>query len=363
MAVAQPALKSVAEAKTLVALERTFSAAAGAQRPIAAAAYVDRAVEIAEAHAEAGRWEEAGRVYRQAAPAAKTIGPNRANEIALKLKEVTVRQGVARRVAEARARLQAKPDDAKLATEVVTLTVVELDRPADALPLLSATRDATLTAVVPLAAKPVSDLTEAEAMQLGDWYAARQSMAGRASPLKRARACYAHFLAVHTAKDAQQLKASLELAKVDKALESLGVSAKPEWISQKATYVVSSPDPEHPPLASLLTGEEKLDANQFAFHTTSKPGAYIVIDLGQERQISRILIENRRSVAQQRARGLTVWLSAKEGDRGRQVWTAEAVQPSWEFPVDAVKARYVTIGLPDQSREPLHLAHVKIFGN
>jgi hypothetical protein len=339
LGVAQPPLKPACDLKVLTALERTYAVSAGAERRIAASAYVDRAFEVGGAQAAAGKWDDAARVYRQAAPAAKAIDADRANDLAHKLKEVTVRQGVARRVEDDKARLRAKPGDAKLATEIVTLTLVELERPADALEFVSATDDATLKALVPLAAKPVAELTEADALRLGNWYAARQSTANRASPLSRSRACYAQFLALHTTKDAQQLKASLELAKVDKALEQLRGPAKADWVSQKATYVVSSENGYHAPLASLLTGDDKLHLGQFAFHTGSEPGAHIVIDLGQERQITGIAIENRRSQAQDRAKGLTVWLGTKAGDRGRKVWSADAVQPSWEFPLDDVRAR------------------------
>ena len=144
------------------------------------------------------------------------------------------------------------------------------------------------------------------------------------------------------------------------------LTAKDPWISKNATYRVSSVHFIFRPLPGLLTGAEG-DGNlhntdQFAFHTEEEKTPFIVIDLQKEYRITGIVILNRRD-ATARAAGLKVWLSTDPSSRGREVWHAEEVAAKWQVPVKSVRARYVTLGLINDTPTALHLAHVFVYGH
>ena len=148
--------------------------------------------------------------------------------------------------------------------------------------------------------------------------------------------------------------------------KSEAVAPKPtevegKWISKHATYKISSNNATYNPKPDLLTGDENLHKGRFAFHTAEGlPGQNCVIDLGKPMTMTRIWIENRH--INDRTAGLTVWLSNKEGQKGEKIWSAKEAGGEWTIKIPNAKARYITIGLPDTVRVPLHLAHVKVFG-
>jgi len=148
--------------------------------------------------------------------------------------------------------------------------------------------------------------------------------------------------------------------------KSEAVAPKPtkvegKWISKDATYKISSNNATHNPKPDLLTGDENLHTGTFAFHTAEGlPGQNCVIDLGKPMTMTRIWIENLHING--RTAGLTVWLSNKEGQKGEKIWSTKEAGGEWTIKIPNAKARYITIGLPDTVRVPLHLAHVKVFG-
>ena len=139
------------------------------------------------------------------------------------------------------------------------------------------------------------------------------------------------------------------------------------WISKNATYTVSSTYGTRVTLPSLLTDERPLhNDGHFSFHTEKELGAHITIDLGKEFVISQIYIQNRTGskINLREATGLTIWLSSSERKKGAKVWAAEGTAQEWEIPLRTpMTARYVTIGLPENVANYLHLRKVKIFGH
>lgn len=132
-----------------------------------------------------------------------------------------------------------------------------------------------------------------------------------------------------------------------------------------ASVVVVPPDPQHDHAsdhASLFSGPLK----DFAFHSAEATGPAIMIDLKAPARIDMLQIVN-RSAHQDRAVGLTVWLSDNAKD-WRQVWQAEDVAPSWTVDLrsnsdrDAL-ARYLKVGLPTEQQGILHLRAVNVFGS
>ena len=141
---------------------------------------------------------------------------------------------------------------------------------------------------------------------------------------------------------------------------------KLKWVSKDATYVVSSKLTTFgrpvEPKEFLLTGEAGPTSYiQYAFVTSEEAKPNIVISLKQIAMVKRILIENRRRRSQDKAAGLTVWVSSSK-IRWTKIWTAADVQDWWRIDLkSSIRAKYVKIGLPGTGT--LHLASVKIFGD
>lgn len=127
------------------------------------------------------------------------------------------RKTVMRKVGLLKQRLAKEPTSKTIPKEIVRLYVVELQDPDSAAPYAARTQDKETQDLVRLAPKAVTDLTDAQCLQLAECYvslAAGSSSAGRTHAYTRAEAYYKRFLEVHTAGDAQRLKAKLGLQKV-----------------------------------------------------------------------------------------------------------------------------------------------------
>lgn len=152
-------------------------------------------------------------------------------------------------------------------------------------------------------------------------------------------------------------------------------SSRPEKgavISLSATYRTSSNySRDYGPLPVFLTGIGVLHtarlpnqnelAEEFAFHTALEDSPYIEIDLGRACTITGLRIENRRRQLQERAKGLTVWLSDDQRS-WREVARLEDVRAAWNIDLPTPEsARYVKLGL--RVRNYLHLARVEVLGH
>jgi hypothetical protein len=105
------------------------------------------------------------------------------------------------------------------------LYLVDMDDPAKAAALLAkADAPEAVRTCAPLAAKGAGAATEQLAGELGDWYAALAAKAegyAKYLMLRRARAYYERFLALHEQQDVAQVRVTMALAKVDKELKAL----------------------------------------------------------------------------------------------------------------------------------------------
>jgi arylsulfatase A-like enzyme len=133
-------------------------------------------------------------------------------------------------------------------------------------------------------------------------------------------------------------------------------------ISRDAEYMISQPGPANynPDNAYFLSGEVPR-LKQHAFHcpeNADKP--HVVIRLAESTEISAIRIVNRIGQLNERAAGLTVWIS-EDGEDWTKIWQAESPDADWTISFsEPVEGRYIKIGLP--GRGTLHLNHATFFG-
>ena len=325
---------------------------------------------------KAQKIDDAVAAYRQALSAAQRFKSPTLELIKSKMEAVAHRDRALKQIARLQEKVLANANDAASAEEIIKLYVVDLDNPAEAVKFLDRTKDAKLTKLVPLAAKPLHSSEAADSAALGEWYLELATSAAGPSKEPMWRRVSSHltrYLESGPTETLAKTKAELQLKTVSASIASIETArvekelarSEPEsWISADATYKVNTSDGHHPSLPGLLTGGQKLNGGHFAFTTPeNKGGQYITIDLGTPKIISRIWIENRRDQGKERAKGITLWLSDESNEKSEKVWTAEKVAD--EYPIKLPKkalVRYITIKQAEKSTEPLHLAQVKVFG-
>jgi hypothetical protein len=154
-------------------------------------------------------------------------------------------------VADLTEKLRAKPDDARVAADLVTALLVDVDDAAQAAKYApAATADPALQRAAALAVKDPSDLSEPEAAELGDWFKSHARGAGKPAALAHARACYERFLALHPKEDVQRLKVKLALDEMGPAT-AVSAGVKPPASTAAGRVVNLKPliDPERDGLA------------------------------------------------------------------------------------------------------------------
>ena len=205
-----------------------FDKSYGAARKAAGEPYMEMLEALADAKVAEGDGAEAKKLYSRAHMVATYIKSPRAAQIVAKSKRanaVVVRQV---KLTALQTRLAANPKDTSVREELILLYVVSLDKPGEAMKLLTDDLDEVTRTYVPLAAKKLDDLDEAICLELGDWYYKKllknASVAGKPAVLRRALGYYQKFLESHTKKDAQSYRVKAALGNIETELEKLGAS-------------------------------------------------------------------------------------------------------------------------------------------
>lgn len=200
-------------------LKRQFASASRTRRIGLANRYLTILLQAIDFEAAAGRTTEASALCDDARSVASIAKPDQSSLVRAKVSWVAARQRAGKRMIELIAILKDKPDDHASAHELVQLLVLQFDNPRKAFDYLNAADDKTLNSVVPLAMKKEEELSEAEAVFLGDWYHAQANDAedaGRQTAIQRSIGCYRRFLAEHASEDLQSLKVKLAVRDMER---------------------------------------------------------------------------------------------------------------------------------------------------
>jgi hypothetical protein len=175
---------------------------------------------LADAKAEAGDAAGALEPCRKALAIATAIKSETRATVQGQLDRLTARIKMDQKIAGLRARLEAAPTDAAVRTELVRAILVDLDNPAEAAQFVDATLDAAWQKYVPAAARGAEETPELACQELGDWYrglADAAPLAAKPAMLRRARAYYQRFLALHKTEDVARAQATLAMRKLDES--------------------------------------------------------------------------------------------------------------------------------------------------
>ena len=127
-------------------------------------------------------------------------------------------------------------------------------------------------------------------------------------------------------------------------------------IASRATWTVSSNY-----AAGGCTSPQQVcgGGEGYFFHTNHELDPWVTFDLGKERRISGISVENRRDCCGERADPLAVAVSL-DGRKWTEVARHTGTFTEWTQRFSSTKARYVKLHLPGRTTH-FHLSRVRIF--
>jgi len=156
-------------------------------------------MEAGQSLEDAGRWEEATEAYYRAKTPAYHLKLPELDEINARHRNASVMQKGLRNVAAWKEAVEKNPKNITARMLLIRSLVVDLDRPREAAGYLTDEVDQSWRTYVPLACKPVEQLTAVACKDLGDWY--YRELSTRTTPpaaeqvlLRRARRYYERAL-------------------------------------------------------------------------------------------------------------------------------------------------------------------------
>ena len=226
LAGADPERKDECEEKLLAVHNLQYRTGRGKERIKAGDTLSWHLQSIAEAQFAAGKTTEAVATYRKAHIIARAIRSKDAKVIIARINAIVARQRLDREAASLRQALKDRPDDKRVAKQLLMLLLVEKNDPEAAMAILpAADMDEATRTFVTLATKRWDDLPEETYLDLGAWYRhlARKTTADRRlRMLARARSYYETYLILHGKRDAIALRATTPLKKLTEELASAG---------------------------------------------------------------------------------------------------------------------------------------------
>ena len=228
---AVPAEKAQWRQKKLDVVKFRFSKSYGAARKAAGQPYMEMLEAVADDKVKEGDGVEAKVLYNRARIIATYIRSPRVAEIVAKSKRANAVVARQTRITALQTRLTTNPKDTAAREELIGLYVVALDKPAEAVKLLTDDLDEFTRTYVPLAARKLDDLEEVICLELGDWYykklSKNASAIGKPLMLQRAKGYYERFCKFQPKKNIQSLQARMALDSINKELKKLGASVGP----------------------------------------------------------------------------------------------------------------------------------------
>lgn len=263
-----PDSKARAIERVIAVRDRQFGTARGDDRIHLGAAILQDLISLAEINSASRKHGVSGALLRKAMVIAKQIKSEREPEIKLMLDEVNERQKAQLRIDQLQAALDTKPNLAS-AREIIRLHVSEMDDPLSAGESVLLLGQDPLANRVMLATRPLRDLNETDALDLGVWYykLADQTVGtfAKRKMLTRASMYLRRFLTLYENSDKMKEEAQLTLALTNAALGRQGGPLKTSLLMSKSTSsIVDSP-------------ADRAGPGTINF-TKSKPAAYLSVD-------------------------------------------------------------------------------------
>lgn len=220
-----PDRRLAATQKILALLQRDYTRAKPADVATAGAALLTKLTELGEAHASAGDLPYAIADYTKALPIAIRTKSPQEPVIRARIVSLTHKHRIETQVASLQERILKDRNDKVAATDLITLTITELDKPSAAQQYLDIISDEDTKKHVPLAAKDIGENSTQELLWLGTWYEGlskkTSTIPAKRTTLTRAESYLESFLEKQTTADLTKVQAELALKRVQTAIKDL----------------------------------------------------------------------------------------------------------------------------------------------
>ena len=257
--------------KVVAARRYIYGRSKGAEREEALDTLLDAILAAADARTEADDIAGAINLARNALlTAARAKSPHK-EDIQAKIKQFDRLRATAGKIRLMKARLKARPDDEYAQKQLLWAYLVERDDPAKAAKYINEKSGAEMRKYIPLAARKLDEIKEAECLAMALWYrglAARTQPPGKTAMLRRAVRCYRHCLTGKGADDSSRKDIALALTKVEQELAKIGdpVTGLGVW-----TDVIRLVDPKQDAVGGKWTRRrKKLVLEDFKHHYSSQ---------------------------------------------------------------------------------------------
>lgn len=211
-----PGARDEAREKMLDVLTRQYRNGKTDEREGAARQLFDLYIDFGNDQMNAKKWTEATSHFRLAVALASKHRWS-ARDGAMARMQLSLKRGRAERNLDAmNVRLLKNAGDTATAEQLVRLHVVDFDDPASALPYLDRVKDGEMKRLVPLAAKPHTQVNEAACLELGIWYKELSGPIpshGDLPIVNRAIRYLDRYLDLHQTNDLNRNRASIVLEK------------------------------------------------------------------------------------------------------------------------------------------------------
>lgn len=227
---------------TLIMLcRKRYTEAYPAIKSAAAVALFNALITAADRHVDAGRWDMAYPLYRQAQAIEDDAVAAYAGHLAVRTEHAAQRDAIFRRRTELNEQLAETPTDVDVRSQLILLNVAEFADSQAAAELANDDIDADTREALQLAGRGASELMPSEALSLADWYrrlAQQEDTTDEAkySLLDRAWRCCQAVLSVcrpdtDFARAAGELAEEIDRMVVGLDLPGAGPMRRSEWIN------------------------------------------------------------------------------------------------------------------------------------
>ena len=222
-----PDRKDAWQAKRLEMAELLYRYAGSAEKAAVGKALLQAYLDKAEEAEKAGRWQDAGDLYRRAYPIAYGLKLPRKEMVAFLRQRAAHFDSIARRIDTGRKALVTDPSITSTRETLLLLLLAEMRDPLAAVKLLTDDVAPAWRTYAPLAAKGPAALTPAGAAELGHWLheflAPKSSKYSRLGVLLSARDCYVRATESRSAAEAGQMTLRMTLRTIDLEIEKIAM--------------------------------------------------------------------------------------------------------------------------------------------
>lgn len=210
-----PGKRADAQAAILLLLPRMIATSSGEAKTQAVEQLVTLSLAMGDDLVATGDHVKAIANYRRAVINATRFKSATLPDAKAKLALGTHRLKMSKKVVALEEKLLANAGDQETIDELVHLFLIEIEDVPRAMKYVTRSKDKSLKSIVTLAGQKPQGLSESQLVQLGNWfYQQGKSTTSRASPtklslLRRAEACFSHYLHRHEKRDLDRTRIAL----------------------------------------------------------------------------------------------------------------------------------------------------------